>query len=147
MINYSIQALIMFAPFLIKLYNQRGGVWLSQGGCLYNKGGVCVSQIYIYGLHDSLLLFFIVLPIITLELEREIFNNKSANYRGAVRISLANLNLEFPDRKRIFHEKNVNRLVRNFKLKGYFRFEPEYYIFRLIDDEILIAILRESGFK
>jgi len=82
-----------------------------------------------------------------LELEREIFNNKSANYRGAARIHLTNLDLEFPDRKRTLDEKNVNRLVRNFEFEGCLRLEAEHYVPALIDDETLIAALRESGLE
>lgn len=99
------------------------------------------------GFRDSLLLPDILHPSMALELEREIFDDKSANYRGAARISLANLDLEFPDRKRTLDDTNVDRLVRNFELEGCLRLEPEHYVPALIDDEILSAALRESGLE
>jgi hypothetical protein len=86
-------------------------------------------------------------PSIALELERQIFNDKAANYRGAARIKLANLDLEFPDRKRIEDQKNVDRLVRNYRFEGCLRLEPDHYVPALIEDDILSNTLQASGLE
>lgn len=75
--------------------------------------------------------------------ERQVIQDKAANFRGTALIHMRHLDFANPIRP--LSGSIVQRLKRNFGLAGCLQYEPEYRIPAIIDSDNLDSSLRASG--